>query len=280
MQFTEEILSLERVLFYSAPAEHSPTPFVIPENCHVIEVLTGGVVFFGKGSQRRAYRRGTIFWHVPGDKTIFDTTRDEPYRCIVFRFASKSAARVAPRVSSWRGSSQALDDFIKQSHSAFFATGNTPEQLKTISAYCLSELLMHALSLKNMDANSLIGQTPQADEVLLRNILMYIENNIAADLSSQSLSEKLKIPRNKLFALFSSFLNVTFWDYITGKRFDQARLLLESSDIPIKEVAALCGFERVEVFHRSFVKRFGCTPKNYRLNAKPYHDFTESIKKS
>ena len=275
MQFTEEILSLERVLFYSAPAEHSPTPFVIPENCHVIEVLTGGVVFFGKGSQRRAYRRGTIFWHVPGDKTIFDTTRDEPYRCIVFRFAANSAERVAPRVSSWRGSSEALDDFIRQSRSAFFAAGNTPEQIKTISAYCLSELLMHALSLKNMDAKSLIGQTPQADEVVLRNILMYIENNLAADLSSQSLSEKLKIPRNKLFALFSKFLNTSLLDYITAKRFDQARQLLESSDIPIKEVAALCGFEHVEVFHRSFVRRFGCTPKKYRLNARPYHDFPE-----
>ncbi|MBE6403980.1 MAG: helix-turn-helix domain-containing protein [Lentisphaerae bacterium] len=276
MNFADNILSLARVMFYSAPAEHSPTPFVIPENTHIIEMLTGGVVFFGDGDEKRAYRRGTIFWHVPGDKTIFDTTRDEPYRCIVFRFAAKSAERIAPRVSSWRGSSEALDDFIRQSHSAFFATGDSPEQAKTVSAYCLGELLMHALSLKNMDGKSMIGQTPQANEVILRNILMYIENNLADDLSSYTLAEKFKLPRNKLFALFSKFMNTSLQGYITGKRFDQARLLLESSNMPIKEVAALCGFEHVEVFHRSFAKRFGCTPKNYRLNALPYIDLKKS----
>ena len=275
MNFAENLLSLKKVMLYTAPADRNPTPFMIPENLHIVEMLTGGEVYFGSGSEKRTYRRGTIFWHVPGDMTIFDTSRSEPYRCIVFQFAAQTAERIAPRVSSWRGSHEAFEDFIRQAHSAFFFNANTPQQSKIVGAYCLSELLMHALSLKNLDGKSIIGQTPQADEVVLRNTLMYIENNLSGDLSSAALSEKLKIPRNKLFNLFSKFLDTTLLDYINEKRFEQARRLLESSNMPIKEVAALCGFEHVEVFHRSFVKRFSSTPRNYRLQAQPYWDWSE-----
>ena len=271
MNFADSLLTLKRVILYAAPAEHSPTPFTIPDDRHVVEILTGGVVYFDNNGQRQLYRKGTIFWHVPGDQTICDTTRDDPYRCIVFQFAAKSAERIAPRVSSWRGSSEAFDDFVHQSHSAFFARSGDQNHLQLVSAYCLSELLMHALSLKELGGNSLIGQTPDSEELILRNILMYIEDNLAGDLSSAALSEKLKIPRNKLFALFSKFMQTTPLNYIAEKRFAHARRLLESSNMPIKEVAALCGFEHVEVFHRSFVKRFSCTPKSYRQKAQPYH---------
>ena len=273
MIFAENLLNLKRVMLYAAPAEHSPTPVTIPANRQLVEVITGGVVYFSSGGERRLYRKGTIFWHIPGDQTVFDTTRSDPYRCIVFQFESNSTERIAPRVSSWRGSSEAFDDFVRQSHSAFFAQNNNPEHLQLISAYCLSELLMHALSLKELGGKSLIGQTPDSDEVLLRNMLMYIEDNLAADLSSSALSAKLKIPRNKLFALFNKFMQSTPLTYITEKRFEHARRLLESSQITIKEIALSCGFEHVEVFHRSFVKRFGDTPKNYRLKALPYHNF-------
>lgn len=273
MNFAENLLSLKKVMLYTAPADRNPTPFVIPENLHIVEMLTGGEVYFGSGSEKRTYRRGTIFWHVPGDMTIYDTSRSAPYRCIVFQFAAQTAERIAPRVSSWRGSHEAFEDFVRQLHRAFAAGANDLQQAKIVGAYCLSELLMHAWALKELDGKSIIGQTPQADEIVLRNILMYIEDNLAGDLSSSTLSEKLKIPRNKLFSMFSQILDTSLQSYIAEKRFDQARRLLESSNMPIKEVAALCGFEHVEVFHRSFVKRFKSTPKKYRLQAQPYQDF-------
>ena len=271
MNFADNLLNLKRVILYTAPAEHSPTPFTIPAGTNVVEILTGGVVYFDNNGTRSPYHKGTIFWHTPGDQTIFDTTRDDPYRCIVFQFEASSPVRVAPRVSSWRGSREAFDSFIQQIHTAFYAHSNNPEQLKLISAYCLSELLMHALSLKELDGKSLIGQTPDSDEVILRNVLMYIEDNLAGDLSSTALADKLKIPRNRLFALFSKFMQNTPLNYITEKRLEHARRLLESTTLPIKEIAASSGFEYVEVFHRSFVKHFNDTPKNYRKKSQPYH---------
>ena len=193
MNFADNIMILKRLMFYSAPAEHSPTPFTIPDDRHIVEVLTGGLVYFDNNGKRHPYRKGTIFWHVPGDQTIFDTTRDDPYRCIVFQFESSSPRRIAPRVSSWRGSSEAFDDFIRQSHSAFFAQSGDQEHLKLVSAYCLSELLMHALSLKELEGKSLTGHPANTDEIIMRNVLMYIEDNLAGDLSVAALSEKLKI---------------------------------------------------------------------------------------
>ena len=163
MNFAENLLSLNKVMLYTAPADRNPVPYTIPENLHVVEMLTGGEVYFGSGSEKRTYHRGTIFWHVPGDMTIFDTSRSEPYRCIVFQFAAQTAERIAPRVSSWRGSHEAFEDFIRQVHSAFFFNANTPQQSKIVGAYCLSELLMHALSLKNLDGNIAWKDPAQAE---------------------------------------------------------------------------------------------------------------------
>lgn len=272
MNFAENLLSLEKVMFYAAPSDRNPTPFVIPENRHVVEIITGGTVYFGSGSKKLTYRRGTIFWHVSGDKTIFETTPQDPYRCIVFHFSAAAPERLAPRVSSWLGNNETFEDFIRQSHRAFFAQNSNPELAKIVGAYCLSELLMHALDLKALDSRSLLTPTPNTDEILLHNILGYIENNLAGDLTSSELAEKLKIPRNRLFKLFKNYLNSSLTDYIAEKRCELARRLLESSSKPIKEIAAECGFEYVEVFHRRFVKHVGTTPQQYRKNANPYRD--------
>ena len=93
MILTPQLSGLERIVFYAAPSDFSPTPYTIPENVQLVELLTGGVVFFDDGSGMRPYRRGTFFWHVPGDKTICQTTREEPYRCEVFRFFAPSVKK-------------------------------------------------------------------------------------------------------------------------------------------------------------------------------------------
>lgn len=275
MIFAEQLLDLKRLSLYSAPAECSPTPYTIPENTHVVELLLGGVVFFDNGSGVRPYRRGTLFWHISGDKTISETTREEPYSCLVFHFASTDAAeRLAPRVSFWLGTDEALEDF---SHQVFTAFHSQTQNLNSsiLANYCASELLMHALKIKTFHAKSVAAEENSPEEKELRTLLLYIEKNLANDLSVDFLSDLHQIPRNRLFRLFRDFLQLSPHEYITGKRLENARKLLESTRLPIKETAARCGFDRVEVFHRVFVKHFGETPKHYRENHHPYQDFSQ-----
>lgn len=273
--FAENFISLDRISFFQAPADHSPTPYIIPENHNVVEVLTGGMVYFEHNNQRQQFRRGTIFWHVPGDHTIFDTTADEPYSCAVFRFQCQSNIRTVPHVSCWRGSSESLEEFIRQSYQAFILADNAPQQKSLLEAYCSAELLMHAYNLKNPQLASATDHNADTDEIILRNILMYIDKNISGDLSVSSLCAAMKQPRNRLFGLFRKQLNTTPHEYVASKRMLLARQLLESTRSPVKQIASTCGFEHVEVFHRYFVKCFQKTPREYRSNQQPYSNLPE-----
>ncbi|MFZ9938170.1 MAG: helix-turn-helix domain-containing protein [Luteolibacter sp.] len=46
------------------------------------------------------------------------------------------------------------------------------------------------------------------------------------------------------------------------------RRLLDSTDIPIPEIAEACGFNYVEHMIPVFSKYHGCTPSRYRKNAR------------
>lgn len=267
MEFANTLTALERISFYSAPSDYSPTPYTIPDSLQVVELLTGGVVYFDHNGIQ-PYRRGTIFWHIAGDQTICETTREEPYRCEVFRFCTSNADRIAPRVSFWNGSDDALEEFITHTHTAFQDTLDDPVKNHLLAAYCSATLLMHALPVIQPAPPKL--HTPGSDEKMLHDAVTYIEKNPGTDLSVANLCNQLKIPRNRLFRIFRTLLRTTPHDYILSKRLELARRQLEISSEPIKVIAAGCGFECIEVFHRTFVKYYHQTPGEYRTSRNPY----------
>lgn len=271
MEFAENIICLDNLSLYSAPSDHSPQPYKIPEHYNLVEVLTDGVVYFKHNNNKTAYRRGSIFWHIPGDLTINETTREEPYKCLVLRFKVKNSQRIAPRVSCWRSNDEALEEFVMQTHKGFFSSRNNADHAAAFDAYCAAELLSHALKLKDFHALPVSEEKGQSNDIILRNIITYIEKNIASDLSVDRIAAVMNISRNRLFRTFREVMQKTPHEYIIEKRMETARRRLESRHDSIKEIAASCGFEHIEVFHRIFLQRFGETPGQYRKNHFPYH---------
>lgn len=265
---------LNKVSFYTAPSTHSPTPFQISAGLQVVEIITSGDVYFEINSLKRPFRRGTIFWHIAGDHTICETTREDPYRCLVLVFKCQEDRRVVPRVSFWRGSDASLEEFSLTVYNTVLENQNSAEALAMLCRYCASNLLMHANKLIPLHPKAPVPQDSSSDQMLMRSVLNYIGGNLAEDLSINTLSTVLKLPRNRIFALFQEHLQQTPHGYILEKRLQHARSLLESSSVAIKEVAAACGFEHVEVFHRCFVKHFNETPKAYRHNHSPYRNLS------
>ena len=56
-------------------------------------------------------------------------------------------------------------------------------------------------------------------------------------------------------------------EYMIEYRLDQARRLLESSELSVKEIGFECGFYDPSYFTRIYRKHFGITPGNYRKYA-------------
>jgi AraC family cel operon transcriptional repressor len=54
-------------------------------------------------------------------------------------------------------------------------------------------------------------------------------------------------------------------EWVNTRRLEHATRLLESSSLPVTEVAAICGFENLSYFHRCFRARQGTTPRSHRM---------------
>ena len=80
-------------------------------------------------------------------------------------------------------------------------------------------------------------------------------------------------PRN--FArVFTREVGATPAAYVESLRLERARLLLETTDLQLEEVARRCGFGTVETFRRSFSRRLRTSPSDYRSrfqNVIPIH---------
>jgi AraC family cel operon transcriptional repressor len=64
---------------------------------------------------------------------------------------------------------------------------------------------------------------------------------------------------------FRQALGMTPTEYVNERRLRRAAALLITSPGQITTIALECGFDNVSYFHRQFHKRYGMTPRAYRV---------------
>ena len=74
----------------------------------------------------------------------------------------------------------------------------------------------------------------------------------------------LSVTPQYLSKLFSAEMGISFSAYLCDLRLCRAAELLKSSDKTITEICYECGHENLSHFHRSFKKKYGVTPGDYR----------------
>lgn len=253
MKQSEHLSGLARCGFFICPPVDEVRPFTIPEGNEYVEILAGGKLFFEmEDGKEKEMAPGTVFWHIAGEKTIYKTSAKDPYRCYVFHFNVKDISRPCPRISHWKEGKNVLEFSAGCLHA--YQNGDYDEDL--FAQYAYSTLRWNALE----------GHcSHKAYPVPLRNALRYMEMNFSSPaLSAWNIAENAEISRPYLFALCRNFLGQTPYQYLQKKRVEQARIMLMTSSLPIKDIGERCGFSSIEVFYRVFRRYSGMTPGNYR----------------
>ena len=98
-------------------------------------------------------------------------------------------------------------------------------------------------------------------------IAEYIEANLSEKITLSDLAKVANLGKFYFIHSFKSYANMTPYDYVLQLRVKRAKKLLQSSDIPICDVALECGFGNQSHLAKHFRKKLGITPMNYRKNA-------------
>lgn len=108
------------------------------------------------------------------------------------------------------------------------------------------------------------GSSPMSQK--LEEYIREKELFLNAKLSLNDLATEMGTNRSYLSNCLNNELGVTFYDYINSFRLERAKALLGDATFEgsIEETALLSGFNSVSTFRRSFQKKYGCTPSQYR----------------
>lgn len=110
---------------------------------------------------------------------------------------------------------------------------------------------------------SAMGEWTAMDQ-RVQSVIIFIKDNLHQDLSLENLALFINLSRWRLSHLFKEDMSVSLAQYVKSLRLQEARQLLQSSSLSVKEVMTRVGLRDRSHFERDFKKVFGLTPAQYK----------------
>jgi transcriptional regulator GlxA family with amidase domain len=106
-------------------------------------------------------------------------------------------------------------------------------------------------------------QSQAASSKVLQDLLVWIAENLHADLTLNALADRAAVSRRTLIRLFNDELNISPAKYLEAVRLEAAKCHIELGAASLQSVATRTGFNSVDVMRRTFVRHIGITPAQY-----------------
>ncbi|WP_137924905.1 GlxA family transcriptional regulator [Cupriavidus sp. 2SB] len=94
----------------------------------------------------------------------------------------------------------------------------------------------------------------------------YVLSNLASDLSVPVLAAVAKMSPRNFSRIFARDAKMTPAAFVESARVDAARSMLENGALPLKRISYECGFGDPHNMRKTFQRRFGVSPQEYRAN--------------
>ena len=92
----------------------------------------------------------------------------------------------------------------------------------------------------------------------------YIRQNLGENITIDSLCREFRLSKKRLYAVSRENFKVPIGEHICNLRIDEAKRLLESTDLQIQQIAAKVGIFDYNYFSKFFKLRVGSSPLRYR----------------
>ena len=102
-----------------------------------------------------------------------------------------------------------------------------------------------------------------------QQVRQWVLANLTAELSVENLARQAGMSARNFSRVFRRDVGMTPAEFVETARVDAARRALENTELPLKRVAARCGFSSSDGMRRAFRSRIGMTANRYRAM---FHD--------
>tara|TARA_B100000767_G_scaffold26138_1_gene22936 strand:- start:1949 stop:3025 length:1077 start_codon:yes stop_codon:yes gene_type:complete len=134
----------------------------------------------------------------------------------------------------------------------------------SFSGEIADQMLHHPIRSATAPQRSTMGRGTETMLPLLREAMTLIENNIEDPLTVPNIAVLLGVSQRQLERQFKKHVGCTVVQFGLLRRLQNARLLLISTGLSIRQIATASGFNTLSHFAYSFGKFFGRRPSDYR----------------
>ncbi len=99
---------------------------------------------------------------------------------------------------------------------------------------------------------------------IVEQVVQYLDQHFAEDININQIAQKVYFSSSYISHLFKEELGVTIIEYLTRIRLDQARKLLENTDLTINKITKKIGYNDITYFSKLFKRKVGISPNEYR----------------
>ena len=129
-----------------------------------------------------------------------------------------------------------------------------------IVACTLDELLTKIIRFSKQD---FVLSMPDHSQKL-RDLRSEIHENFHLPWTIKKMADKLSLSCSRFASLYKQEFRTSPTEDLIKTRIAQAKKMLSTTKVSVKQVSVACGFESVHYFHRAFKKRIDITPKHYQ----------------
>ncbi|WP_213990964.1 helix-turn-helix domain-containing protein [Sodalis sp. dw_96] len=98
----------------------------------------------------------------------------------------------------------------------------------------------------------------------LQDLQRYVQAHLSESHNVQTMAARMSLSPRHFNRLYQQQIGQTPGEWLEQTRVDHARRLLETGELPLKQIAAACGFSSTDILRRAFVRQLNTTPAQYR----------------
>ncbi|MCS2160538.1 AraC family transcriptional regulator [Scandinavium sp. H11S7] len=163
----------------------------------------------------------------------------------------------------------ATDDKITALYRHFLLDADWQQQanhlaLSSATTLLLTHLIQHYTNAQWQLPKVTGGLAP----FVLRNVLAYMEANLAQPLTLADLAQEAALSEYHFARMFTLSMKMAPHQYVMQRRMARAQELVRHSALPLTEIALACGFSSASHFSNRFKSALGMTPSQLRAAGK------------
>lgn len=105
-------------------------------------------------------------------------------------------------------------------------------------------------------------------EVLVKDILVYLNNNYREKITLDQLAKKFRASVSYICHEFTKEYHISPINYVIKRRITEAKFALTNTECSLNEIALRVGYDNVDHFAKLFMRHVGCSPSEYRKQFK------------